>query len=275
MDFSVTDYLVTGEKFRLVKNKTHGYLETHPQPDPISLSKYYESEEYISHTDSKKGLMSFLYQRVKKYSLQKKVKLITKLNGGVGSLLDFGAGTGDFLKLASHKKWIVDGVEPNAKARSLAASKEIELREKLSHLKDEKYDVVTLWHVLEHLPNLEEAISEIGAKVEKGGALVIAVPNYKSYDAQYYKQFWAAYDVPRHLWHFSRDAMQQLFSSEFELEEIKPMIFDSYYVSLLSEKYKSGSKFSFNALWRGWRSNVKAKRSKEYSSLIYCFRKLN
>lgn len=270
---SIKDFLVSGEEFSLVQNPVYGYWETNPQPPIGELPKYYESDAYISHTDSKKGALSFLYQRVKKYSLRKKQKLITQLNSGKGRLLDVGAGTGDFLRMAKEKGWDVHGVEPNGKARELARVKEIDLEASLDAVEGEQFDVVTLWHVLEHLPDLENSVRKIEKLVKPGGVLLVAVPNLNSWDARYFGKYWAAYDVPRHLWHFSQASIQNLFSSELNLEKVKPMIFDAFYVSLLSEKYRTGKSFSVKAFWLGFRSNCSAWKTGEYSSLIYCFKK--
>ncbi len=272
---SVKDYLVSGESFDLVHDTDLDFLKTFPQPQVEELPKYYESQEYISHTDEKRGLFSRLYQLVKKWSLQKKAKLILQQLGDVGSLLDVGAGTGDFLKVAKEKGWQVHGMEPNKNAANLALEKGIDLKASLNDFEGKQFDVVTLWHVLEHIPDLEETILKLAALVKPQGALIIAVPNFKSFDARYYGKFWAAYDVPRHLWHFSKESMKNLFAENFHLKKIEPMIFDSFYVSLLSEKYKTGRKFSLKAFWIGLLSNIKAKRSKEYSSHIYCFKKSN
>ncbi len=270
---SIKDFLVSGEEFSLKLNQDFGFLETIPRPKLEDLAKYYESEDYISHTDSKKGVLAFLYQTVKKYSLNKKVALIEKRNSGKGSLLDIGAGTGEFLKVAENKGWDISGVEPNSKARSSAKTKGVSLLESMDAVAGKQFDVVTLWHVLEHLPDLEKTVAKIESLIKVGGTLIIAVPNHNSYDANYYKNFWAAYDVPRHLWHFSQSSMRKLFSKKMKLEKTKPMIFDSFYVSLLSEKYKNGNAFSIRAFLIGLRSNVLAMSSKEYSSLIYCFKK--
>jgi len=248
-------------------------LITVPQPKDSELSTYYESTDYISHTDSNKGLLNSLYQSVKKRSIQKKVKLIRKLNGDAGMLLDIGAGTGEFCKAAQDSGWNSKGVEPNAKARTYSKSKGIDLEETMESFSGQEFDVVTLWHVLEHLPNLDKSIDDIGNLVKPGGTLVIAVPNFKSFDAKYYKSFWAAYDVPRHLWHFSKASMPLLFAKDFGLVKTKPMVFDSFYVSLLSEKYKTGNSFSMRAFFIGLWSNLVGWRTKEYSSHIYCFKK--
>ncbi|GAB5400746.1 MAG: class I SAM-dependent methyltransferase [Aureisphaera sp.] len=261
------------EEFSLVRNEEYGFLETIPRPKQEELFKYYESEEYISHTDSKKGALSFLYQTVKRYSLGKKVSLISKLNRGKGSLLDVGAGTGEFLKFAQEKGWNIDGVEVNEKARQFALEKGVHLQQGLDAFLGKQFDVVSLWHVLEHLPNLEEVVSTLEDLVRPGGILLIAVPNFNSWDAKHYKEFWAAYDVPRHLWHFSKPSMRKLIPRKFNMVSVKAMPFDAFYVSLLSEKYKTGNAFSLKAFWMGFRSNLSAISSKEYSSLLYCFQK--
>ena len=271
---STKDFMVSGEKFDLIYDFDREMLITYPIPDANDLGKYYESEKYISHTDNNKGVFSFLYQTVKKWSLQKKVRLILSHNNQAGSLLDVGAGTGEFLKAAKEKSWKVTGVEPNQNAVALAQEKGIALYPELKDLINQKFDVITLWHVLEHISNLEEVVKELSELLKPGGILVIAVPNYNSYDAKHYKEFWAAYDTPRHLWHFSKNAIIDLFKENFKLRKIEPMLFDSFYVSLLSEKYKTGSNFSLKAFWIGLLSNLKGMRSKEYSSHIYIFERL-
>lgn len=270
---STKDYLVSGESFELLYDSKREMLITHPKPKEHDLGKYYESEQYISHTDASKGVFSFLYQLVKKWSLQKKVKLILSYNRTPGTLLDIGAGTGEFLKAAREKSWTVVGIEPNQNAVSVAKDKGITLYHELNDVKNQKFDVITLWHVLEHISNLEEVVEDLSRLLKPGGVLIIAVPNYNSYDAKYYKEFWAAFDTPRHLWHFSKTAIVKLFKKNFNLLKIEPMIFDSFYVSLLSEKYKTGKSFSPNAFWIGLLSNVKGITTKEYSSQIYIFKR--
>ncbi len=272
-DMMVKDFLVSGETFHLVNNEAYACLETKPQPSPSEIGKYYQSDEYISHTDSQKGIVNFLYQQVKVFSLSKKVRLIGKLNQGKGTLLDVGAGTGDFLIQAQKNGWKVHGVEVDEEARNRATEKGLNLTTNLDAIKEKQFDVITLWHVLEHMHDLKEQIQRLQKLLKKDGSLVIAVPNHRSFDARYYGRYWAAYDVPRHLWHFSRRSIEHLFSSGFILEETLPMVFDAYYVSLLSEKHKTGNDFSIKAFWIGLKSNWLARRTKEYSSLIYCLRK--
>ncbi|MBT8255686.1 MAG: class I SAM-dependent methyltransferase [Bacteroidia bacterium] len=267
------DFLVSGEEFSLIHNSKHGYLETHPQPPEDKLSLYYESEDYISHVDNKHGLLAFLYRSVKKYTLQRKINLANNLSDKKGRLLDIGSGTGDFLLTAKNRGWKILGVEPNQKARARAKTKNIDCVASIADLRGQKFDVISLWHVLEHMPDLENTIEQILDMLDPGGHLIIAVPNFNSFDARYYEKFWAAYDVPRHLWHFSRRSMKSLFEPRLYQKKIAPMMFDSFYVSLLSEKYQSGRQFSLRAFWIGLRSNLSAWCTKEYSSLIYCYQK--
>lgn len=267
------DFLVSGEEFSLLYDPQLEMLITDPQPKAIDLEKYYDSDAYISHTDSKKGFFNFLYQKVKNYSLSRKERLISKLNHGKGSLLDVGAGTGEFLLTAKKTGWKVAGVEVNAKAKNSATTKGLHLNDNLEAYQNQKFDVITLWHVLEHIPNLEASIQLLESMLKEEGHLIVAVPNFKSYDANYYKSYWAAYDVPRHLWHFSKESIPKLSSNKVQLIKTLPLIFDSFYVSLLSEKYKTGKSFSIKSLFIGLRSNLKAKRTGEYSSIIYCLKK--
>ncbi|MEX2335736.1 MAG: class I SAM-dependent methyltransferase [Fulvivirga sp.] len=268
------DYLVSGETFDLVYCQNHELLITSPTLEPKDLSRYYQSENYISHTDSKKGIFEKLYQAVKKFTVSRKVALIKKENKSEGKLLDIGAGTGGFLLSAKNNNWKVYGVEPNDQARNLSSEKRVVLNKTLEEVSERDFDVITLWHVLEHLPNLEDDINLIHSKLKKEGTLIIAVPNFKSYDAYYYKKYWAAFDVPRHLWHFSKSGIKSLFEEKgFTLKKVKPMLFDSFYVSLLSEKYKTGKQNWIKAFWIGFRSNLHGFVKKEYSSHIYILKK--
>ena len=273
----VKDHSVSGEQFQLFYNTELDMLETFPQPIEGQLEQYYKTEDYISHTDSKRNILEYVYHFVRQITLKRKVKLINKNVNSGKELLDIGCGTGDFLYSALKNGWRVSGIEPNEKARVIANAKTNDVvsnSDKLFKFENNRFDVITLWHVLEHLPNLEKHIDTISKLLKPGGILIIAVPNFKSYDAEYYKSFWAAYDVPRHLWHFSKSTIVKLFSKyNFELLKTKPMLFDSFYVSLLSEKYKSGSMNPFKAFWVGLRSNLNAKRTKQYSSQIYILKK--
>ena len=273
---SCIDHTVSRETFQLLMDTSTNLLVTSPRPSLDKLSAYYESEDYISHTDSKRSIMDKAYQVIKNYSVKKKVKMINGLSGSKGRILDIGCGTGDLLSACEKNGWKINGVEPSDKARALAAKK-ISSKEflvsnidEVSNDSKERYDVITMFHVLEHVPNLLEYVAKLKGLLTDDGSLIIAVPNYKSYDASYYKEFWAAYDVPRHLWHFSQDSIRFIFErNNFRVEKVLPLIFDSFYVSLLSEKYKTGKSNLFSGFKTGLRSNMKAKKTGEYSSLIY------
>ncbi len=261
------------EEFQLLYDSDKQMLITSPQPDQDTIGSYYEDQSYISHNDNKKGIIPFVYYQVKKRAIQKKTRLIKRRLGRTGTLLDVGTGTGDFILSAKEQGWDVRGIEPNHKAREKAKNKDLSVYKSLEDLRYENFDVITLWHVLEHVPELDSTIKKIESLLNPGGVLIIAVPNFRSFDAKYYKGFWAAYDVPRHLWHFSRESMSQLFSKELQLTSILPMLFDSFYVSLLSEKYKGNRLPIPKSFLVGLWSNILAWRTKEYSSLVYCFKK--
>lgn len=269
------DYTVSNKKFDLLYNQELDMLETYPQPKNDELGLYYESSDYISHTDAKKTIIDKLYFLVKKITLNQKLKLINSFNQPQKKLLDVGCGTGDFLITCKKNNWQVTGVEPNLNARNLIHKKNSETNrfnvfENINDINEAQFNIITLWHVLEHIPNLDEYISKLKCLLKTDGVLIVAVPNFKSYDASYYKQFWAAYDVPRHLWHFSKKSIEILFSKhKIKLVKTLPMKFDSYYVSLLSEKYKTGKSNFFKAFYIGLLSNLKAIVSKSYSSQIY------
>jgi 2-polyprenyl-3-methyl-5-hydroxy-6-metoxy-1,4-benzoquinol methylase len=269
----VKDHSVSNETFKLLHDVDLDMLETFPQPSLDKLPDYYKSEDYISHTDGKRNLFEKAYHFIKSIALKRKLKLINSVSNDDKHLLDFGCGTGDFLEIAQKNGWNISGIEPNEKARSIANKKTKDSVFDANHiynLKESSFDVITLWHVLEHLPDLDAHIIQFKKLLQPDGTLIIAVPNFKSYDANHYSQFWAAYDVPRHLWHFSKTAISKVIAKhDLEVVNIHPMMFDAYYVSLLSEKYKSGTMNPFKAFWTGWLSNRKAKRTGEYSSLIY------
>lgn len=322
------DYSVSNEEFELLLDDRIDLLITNPRPKKEDLAKYYESENYISHTDRKKTLTEIIYNSVKKYALNKKVELINSFPVEKKAVLDIGCGTGDFLNSCQQAGWKVTGIEPSDKAREKAqeklekgtyvysdihaffeedyasVEKDMDFKKSYKHTKlynhseyetknveeevlkfDDnsevtpvnpyQFDVITLWHVLEHVHDLDKYIYQLKQLLKPNGVLVIAVPNFKSYDAEHYQQFWAAYDVPRHLWHFSQTAIHRLFSTELmKVVKTFPMKFDAFYVSLLSEEYKTGKKNFIKAFLNGIKSNRSAKRTGEYSSLIYVLKNM-
>ena len=267
---TVKDFSVSGESFSLLLNEEYQILKTHPQPTLDKLGSYYEFEDYISHTDGKRTLFEKMYHFIKRKAIRDKVSLINSYQPLKGRILDIGAGTGDFLLEAKNQNWEILGIEPNDKAKRIAVGKGIKFGDTIEKLESNSFDVITMWHVLEHVPDVEHQVAELKRLLKPSGTIIIAVPNFKSYDANHYKEFWAAYDVPRHLWHFSKTAIEKLFDKQnMNLEDIKPMWFDSFYVSLLSEKYKTGKMNFISGFFIGFVSNVSGLFKKEFSSHIY------
>lgn len=272
------DFTVSQEKFEIVSCKNCGFKFTNPRPDENQIGKYYQSENYISHSNTSKGIISKAYHLVRNYTLNRKLKLINNLQPNKGAILDVGCGTGMFLKTCQEGGWEVAGIEVDAGARAMTESQTNQKIENkiLGGYQNKTFEVITLWHVLEHIHSLQETVKWINEKLGKNGHLIIAVPNYESYDAQKYKENWAAYDVPRHVYHFSQQTIELLFKQNgFQLIQINPMIFDSFYVSMLSTKYKYGKFNYWEAVINGLKSNRWARNNnKNYSSLIYIFKKV-
>lgn len=276
---SAKDHTVTGETFEIWQCDDCTNRFTQEVPGAEAIGPYYQSAAYVSHSDTRKGFINRLYHIVRNYTLGSKRKLVENISGlQKGNLLDVGAGTGAFTATMQAAGWHVTGLEPDAIARENAKKNhalELLSPELLFQLAPEQFDAITLWHVLEHVHELQAYWEQFHRLLKPGGSLIIAVPNYTSYDAGYYKENWAAYDVPRHLYHFSPKGMKRLGTAKgFTLESIQPMWFDSFYVSMLSEQYKNGSGNLIGAVWNGLISNVKAMADKKKgSSLIYQFRK--
>ncbi len=270
------DHTVSKDNFNIVSCKMCGFKYTNPRPTDSVLGDYYKAEEYVSHTNTKKGIVNKLYHIVRNHTLNKKIRLVSSYVSR-GTILDYGCGTGMFLAACKEAGWNTIGMEPDDSARKIASDQDLSVYSNKENvttfIKDRQVDAITLWHVLEHVIDMPETLAFFKAKLKKDGVLIIAVPNHVSYDAQYYKEFWAAYDVPRHLHHFELTSMKSLLENNgFKLVETKPMKFDSFYVSMLSEKCKTGSVNLVKAFWIGLMSNSKAKDSSSYSSTIYVFK---
>lgn len=252
---------------------------TQDVPDESSIGAYYQSENYISHSDTRQGLVNSLYHAIRKRTLRQKQGLIEKQTGKkAGSLLDIGAGTGAFVHQMQQAGWNVTGLEPDAAAIRRARERsgvELQSTSVLFELQEGSFDAITMWHVLEHVHRLHEYLEKIARLLNSTGVLVVAVPNFTSKDALDYQQYWAAYDVPRHLYHFSPLSMQMLMQKHgLKVEKVLPMWFDSFYVSLLSESYRNGKPNLVSGFLHGLKSNTKAVFDrKKASSLIYIIRK--
>ena len=267
------DYTVSQESFNIVSCKACNFKFTNPRPSDSEIGKYYKSEDYVSHSDTKKGLINRLYHAVRSRTLKQKLGLISSYVSR-GTILDYGCGTGMFLKTCADAGWKSFGFEPDPDAKKLAEGKGLSVATSKDALAGNKYDIISLWHVLEHVTDLDQTLQFFSKNISDKGRLIIAVPNYTSADAKHYKEFWAGYDVPRHIYHFEINTLKKLLGNYgFSLEETRPMKFDSYYVSMLSEKYKTGSMNYFTAFLNGLKSNAAAKDPSLYSSVIYIFKK--
>ena len=276
----VTDFTVSKEVFAVWQCNHCTLRFTQDVPAPEAIGKYYLSPHYVSHTDTKQGIINQLYHGIRKFTLKKKQQLVQQVSGlQKGLLLDVGAGTGAFASIMQQAGWNVTGLEPDETARQNAASKynlNFQLPDALYKLEAKSFDVVTMWHVLEHVHDLHGYMQNCERILKESGTLIIAVPNYTSLDAQIYQQYWAAYDVPRHLYHFSPQSMKSLLQQHgFSIAQHVPMLFDSFYISMLSEQYKTGKSGLASAFINGLRSNMSAalKNVEKYSSVIYVVKK--
>ena len=265
----VQDHMISKEVFHIVKCEKCDFHFTNPIPLESEIGNYYKHESYVSHSSSNKGVINKLYNLIRKRTLKQKVRLIQSLVSK-GTVVDYGCGTGHFLNELKNVNYQVYGFEPDADARTFTQTQfgiQTQPLSSFDELRNDSIDVITMWHVLEHVYHLKRDFGKLVSKLKPGGYMVVAVPNHTSADATRYKSFWAAYDVPRHLYHFAPNDINAL-ASEFQLtvEQILPMKFDSYYVSMLSEKYKNGN--LLNAFFAGLFSNLKAKKG-TYSSQIY------
>lgn len=266
---------MSGQVFPIFECSDCSLRFTQDIPSQDEIGAYYKSEEYISHSNTSKGFVNNLYQSVRKQTLRHKNKLILRLTGlENGSLLDIGSGIGAFAHEMNSNGWEVTALEPDAGARKVGKELyglDMQALDNFFQLKNASYDAITLWHVLEHVHDLHRYVDQFKILLKPKGKLIIAVPNYTSNDARTYKEFWAAYDVPRHLYHFSPQSMKELIERHgLHIEQHLPMWYDSFYVSMLSSRYQKGKTNLFSAFFNGLNSNIKAISNKQRcSSVIY------
>ena len=272
-----TDHSTSKKKFIIVSCETCDFTFTNPRPKDNALGEYYKSDMYISHTNNTRGLFNWMYQTVRKYAIGRKLNLLKKTSKKKNHL-DIGCGTGEFLNACKNAGYNTTGIEPSELAREQAINNfKLLVSEdtNLGQFEENQFNSISMWHVLEHVPALNKTIEEFNRILSKNGKIIIAVPNHKSWDAQHYKEFWAGWDVPIHLWHFSKLSIEKLFLKyNFELIEKKSMLFDSFYVSLLSEEFKTGKKKFITGFIIGFISNIIGIfTNKGCSSIIYVFEK--
>ena len=272
----VIDHLVSQEQFTIVKCNHCSLQFTNPRPNQKSIIKYYKSDSYVSHSNKSNNIINLIYRLVRNVTLRQKLKLLNR-HSLSGSLLDYGCGTGHFLSIAQTNRWSITGIEPDEDAR--AAAKDLLGSSQVFPSLDStpelhKFNAITMFHVLEHVHELNLTLTNLVNLLKPDGVMIVAVPNYRSHDAQKYESLWAAYDVPRHLYHFDSSTIAKL-ANKVGLKVVSqlPMRFDSFYVSLLSEKNMRRSMPFIRGLLSGLVSNLKARQTKDYSSLIYILQK--
>jgi 2-polyprenyl-3-methyl-5-hydroxy-6-metoxy-1,4-benzoquinol methylase len=267
------DYHYTQEEFPLKRCEQCSFIMTSPRPDDHQLVRYYDSPEYLSHAARSKTLFAQAYRFARHFTIRNKERLVRQYQRP-GTLLDYGCGTGDFLRHAHRHGWKVFGVEPSDTARATALTQVPTAFESIDQVPLKSCNAITLWHVLEHVPDLRKTLNDLTARLTSNGTIFIAVPNIESSDSRHYGATWAALDVPRHLWHFNRKSMERLLQQHtLKVVRTLPMKLDAFYVSLLSEKYRNNNTTNVAGYVRAMRiaamSNWAARKSGEYSSLIY------
>ena len=253
----IKDHFLTQEIFEIKETETKGIYRTSPVPE--NLDKYYDSSDYISHHQDSGSLKEKLYKFLQGFNLKYKKNILTKELTAKDKVLDYGCGAGEFLKFIEND-FQTYGFEPNESARNYASQKlsKTIILNNLDLIENESLDAITLWHVFEHIDNQEDILQIFHNKLKTNGLLIIAVPNPTSFDAQHYKEFWAAYDVPRHIYHITKAGMEKLMNTDkWKIKKIKPLLLDSFYISMLSEKYKKSSLFWIKGLVFGTISNFK------------------
>ncbi len=276
--FDCVDKVSSFEKFGIYRCKECSFQYTDNRPTLIEAGKYYLSDKYVSHTDDKKSVVISLYRAVRNINLKWKLNLINALNNNKkGSILDYGCGLGSFLSFCKENGWETTGMDISEEARKEVKKRyDINVFEnsELFNKNNLKYDIISLWHVLEHVYNIDDTIQGLKEKINENGHILIALPNNNSYDAKKYKEHWDAYDVPRHIWHFNKKSVEKIFLKHgLELVNTKPMVYDSYYVSIRSEMHKGNKLYFLFGMFWGFISHLKAIYSNEYSSQLYIFRK--
>jgi len=271
---SVKDYFLTQESFSIVQCEQCGFKFTNPYPDNSIIHKYYQSTNYLSHPGKSFNAFSFVYNLVKYFNIRSKYKrAVTGYKPG--NILDIGCGSGDFLHYCQKKGWSITGIEPDPFARQYCVERLQALvlsPDDTNRIQNESFDIITLWHVLEHVQDLQEQVQTMRKWIKSDGRLVVALPNPDSFDARFYDSYWAGWDVPRHLHHFSKNNIISLMEQNgFRHLYTFPMKWDAFYVSILSQKYMKSKLATIRGVFRGVESNLKAFAGENHSSLIYIF----
>jgi SAM-dependent methyltransferase len=269
------DTLVSHKPFQLARCSACGLVFTQDCPGEEEMPAYYQAEEYISHNPDAKGFMNRIYLFTREFMVNRKRKYIRAATGlNSGSLLDIGCGTGHFANTMKKAGWNVTGIEPDEKARNYAVTAfglKVLLPGQIKDLEGKSFDCITMWHVLEHFHDPFGYAAEIGRLLKPGGVCLAALPNCRSFDAGYFRSDWAAYDVPRHLWHFTPSTFSEFADKTgFSVKKTGVLPLDVFYISILSEKARGVTLPFLSGLLKGsWFALRSLFRRSGSSSLYY------
>ncbi|MFA9212646.1 MAG: class I SAM-dependent methyltransferase [Candidatus Methylacidiphilales bacterium] len=278
-ELTCKDFVATNESFDITRCKKCSFLFTNPRPDSTEIGKYYQSDKYVSHAGKKEGLgiMYKIYDIVRNYNIKQKLDLIKNYHNS-GKLMDLGCGLGYFLDGAvKDKTYHCVGVDVSEEAINYVKDTfgyKVFNENELDSFQENSFEVITQWHVMEHVHYLNERMIQLYKLLKPDGTMFIAVPNSNSWDAKNYKEFWDGYDVPRHLYHFNQNSFKLLMEKHgFKIVETKPLLFDAPYISMRSETHKQNNLTMIRGAINGLISNNYANSNGDYSSLLFVVKK--
>ena len=273
------DFTVSKESFILLRCPQCGVVFTSNPPKESETIRYDTLDLKLKLGDSPRGLTDKLYYYVRHRMLRKKASIVESQSYRTGgTLLNYGAKTGYFSHYMERRGWKVTSIEKYHEERQFSLEtfhhRMYDVSE-MDRLTPETFDVITLWHVFEHCYNPNGLLNRFYRLLRPGGILLIACPNICSTDAMHYGANWAAYNVPRHLWHFNPTSLSNLLNKHgFTLMHRQKLSYDCFYISVLSEKNKNSKMPFLRGMWFGMRCwFISLARLDKSSSLVYVFRK--
>jgi 2-polyprenyl-3-methyl-5-hydroxy-6-metoxy-1,4-benzoquinol methylase len=275
---NVPDWLVSKENFELKKCGNCSFIFTANAPLLENAGPYYESEEYVEHTDTNKGLIYGVYHQARKLMLKFKLSNIRSYSKST-KLLDIGSGSGYFINYMKQNGYNVSGVEISDKAVALCKDKfDISVNSPTEFLAEKlpkDFDIITMWHVFEHVYSFNEYFDILHKSLKENGHVFVALPNPNCFEAKHYKNYWNGFDTPRHLWHFTPKTFKQFAEGHgFEMISMKRLPLDPFFNAMVSSSYKSGLKFLPYTFTIGLISFINGLINRDKaSSLIYILKK--
>ena len=274
-----TDFTVSRESYILMRCPECGMVYTSNPPKECDTSKYDKLDLKLKLGDSPAGLIHKLYYYIRLRMLSRKAHIVESQSYRTGgSLLNYGAKTGYFSHKMERRGWKVTSIEKYHEERLFSLEmfhhRMFDVPE-MDRLHPETFDVITLWHVFEHCYDPNGLLDKFYKLLRPTGILIMACPNIRSTDAMHYGPYWAAYDVPRHLWHFNTTSLSELAHKHgFTLMHRERMPFDCFYISILSEKHKRHKMAFLRGILYGFHCwLVSLAHPDSSSSMVYVFRK--